>query len=75
MSCHLLQVVVKLTDENDHAPQFQFPAPYKMTVIEDAPVGTGLGQVRAVDADLGENAKFEYSITHANIGKALFRLL
>ena len=58
-----------MTDENDNSPQFQFPAPYKMSVQEDAPLGTGVGQLVAFDGDDGMNAQFEYSITHANIGE------
>lgn len=60
---------MKIIDENDHPPRFQFPSPYKMGVAEDAPVGSGLGKVRAMDNDLGKNGNFEYSITSANIGK------
>ena len=63
------KVVVHVTDENDNSPQFQFPAPYKMSVQEDAPLGTGVGQLVAFDGDDGMNAQFEYSITHANIGE------
>lgn len=61
-----------MTDENDNSPQFQFPAPYKMSVQEDAPLGTGVGQLVAFDGDDGMNAQFEYSITHANIGEWYF---
>ena len=40
-----------------------------MTVMEDAPLGTAVGNVQAVDNDIGQNAVFEYAITHANIGE------
>ena len=58
-----------MTDENDNAPRFQFLSPHKMTVKEDAPLGTRVCRVEALDSDVGENAVFEYAITHANIGK------
>lgn len=63
-----LQVVVHVTDDNDHPPEFQFPAPYKMTVHENAALGTMVGHVKAIDNDKGSNAAFFYAITHANIG-------
>ncbi|XP_048580487.1 cadherin-23-like isoform X2 [Nematostella vectensis] len=64
-------VVIHVTDINDNAPKFQFPAPYKMTVNEDAALGTGVGRVKAIDGDQGLNGMFEYAITHANIGPGL----
>lgn len=60
-----------MTDDNDNAPRFQFHSPYKMTVMEDAPLGTRVGRLQAFDSDVGQNAVFEYAITHANIGKVL----
>ena len=62
-------MTVHVTDENDNAPRFQFLSPHKMTVKEDAPLGTRVCRVEALDSDVGENAVFEYAITHANIGK------
>ena len=63
------KVTIHVTDENDNAPGFQFFSPHKMTVMEDAPLGTGVGRVQAFDNDLGQNAVFEYAITYANIGR------
>ena len=60
-----------MTDDNDNVPQFQFDSPYKMTVMEDAPLGTRVGRLQAFDSDVEQNAVFEYAITHANIGKVL----
>ena len=65
------KVTVYVTDDNDNAPRFQFHSPYKMTVMEDATLGTEVGRLQAFDSDLGLNAVFEYAITHANIGKVL----
>ena len=65
------KVTVHVTDDNDNAPQFQFDSPYKMTVMEDAPLGSRVSRLQAFDSDVGQNAVFEYAITHANIGKVL----
>lgn len=40
-----------------------------MNVMEHVPLGTGVGRVQAFDKDVGQNALFEYAITHANIGR------
>lgn len=63
------KVTVYVSDENDNAPWFQFFSPDKMTVMEDAPLGTAVGRVQMIDRDLGQNAEFEYAITQANIGR------
>lgn len=63
-------MTVHVSDVNDNAPRFQFLSPYKMTVVEDAPQGTRVGRVQAFDSDAGQNAVFEYAITHANIGRS-----
>ena len=63
-------MTVHVTDDNDNVPRFQFLSPYKMTVMEDAPLGTRVGRVQAFDSDAGQNAVFEYAITHANIGRS-----
>lgn len=39
-----------------------------MTVQENAPLGTLVGRVKAIDGDQGSNAASVYTITHANIG-------
>ena len=65
----VLKVTIYVTDENDNAPWFQFVSPDKMTVSEDAPLGTAVGRMQVIDGDLGQNAEFEYSITQANIGR------
>ena len=63
------KVTVYVTDQNDNAPWFQFFSPDKMTVMEDARLGTAVGQVQMIDRDLGQNAEFEYAIRQANIGR------
>lgn len=34
-----------------------------MAVKEEVPVGTVIGQLEAVDEDIGENAEIDYTIT------------
>ena len=48
-------------DHNDHAPRF-LQGSYEGRVFETASIGTNVLQVVAVDEDIGENAKLEYSI-------------
>ena len=64
-------VTVQITDVNDVIPSFP-GAPFQFQISESAPVGTVLGQVNAVDSDLGlagtileyrlENAPVEFDI-------------
>ncbi|CAN0281383.1 unnamed protein product [Lampetra fluviatilis] len=54
-------VSVSLGDINDNPPRFTRNT-YQMSVSELAPVGTTVGGVLATDADVGENARFSYSI-------------
>lgn len=37
-----------------------------MTVKEEVPVGTVIGQFKAIDEDIGENAEIDYAITGNN---------
>ena len=57
----LARVVVYVIDHNDHAPTFLQGA-YEGRVFETAAVGTNVLRVVAVDRDVGENAKLDYSI-------------
>ncbi|XP_009893439.1 PREDICTED: protocadherin gamma-A7-like, partial [Charadrius vociferus] len=53
-----IQIIV--LDGNDNAPEFTQPI-YKVTVREDAPVGSRVLQVTATDRDEGPNAQVKYS--------------
>ena len=57
----LARVVVYVIDHNDHAPAFLQDS-YEGRVFETAAVGTNVLRVVAVDRDVGENAKLDYSI-------------
>ncbi|XP_051910335.1 cadherin-8 isoform X2 [Hippocampus zosterae] len=54
-------VSVSLSDINDNGPIFQHHL-YTFAIPEDAVVGTTVGRVKADDADIGGNAKMNYSL-------------
>lgn len=42
---------------------FQDDPPVILATVEEVPVGTVIGQIEAVDEDIGENAEIDYIIT------------
>ena len=58
------RVVVHIKDSNDNAPTFQSSKPV-VSIIENEPIGTEVFQVRAHDADSGDNGYISYSISNA----------
>lgn len=54
-----LNVVVRVTDANDNAPVFESEL-YEATIREDLAAGSTVAQVRAVDADTGDNGEVRY---------------
>jgi len=54
-----IAVSVDVLDANDHSPTF-VKSLYEVDVREDAPLGTTVVRVSAVDADLGDNARVQY---------------
>ena len=58
-------VSVTVQDINDNSPYF---APYssQYTVPENAPVGTVICTLSAMDADLGEYGRVEYKFSYSN---------
>ncbi|XP_015306731.2 cadherin-6 isoform X2 [Macaca fascicularis] len=55
-------VNITLTDVNDNPPRFP-QSTYQFKTPESSPPGTPIGRIKASDADVGENAEIEYSIT------------
>ncbi|XP_046733657.1 cadherin-7 isoform X2 [Silurus meridionalis] len=54
-------VTITLTDVNDNGPTFQHNL-YTFAVVESTPLGTTIGRVMAEDADVGVNARMNYTI-------------
>ncbi|XP_061684885.1 protocadherin Fat 1a isoform X4 [Syngnathoides biaculeatus] len=59
------KVIVDVIDVNNNVPEFQQTS-YRASVDENAPVGTSVVTVKAVDLDRGENGYVTYSITNIN---------
>ncbi|XP_043925788.1 protocadherin beta-15-like [Protopterus annectens] len=55
-----VEIVIKVLDANDNFPVFDKPV-YKASLLEDAPVGTLVIQVKAKDLDEGMNGVIVYS--------------
>ncbi|XP_046672662.1 cadherin-23 isoform X2 [Homalodisca vitripennis] len=60
-------ILVKVQDVEDQPPEFVVVSPVTR-VSEDAPVGTSVLQVRAVDGDRGVNNRILYSVTKGGEG-------
>ncbi|XP_056149843.1 cadherin-24 [Lampris incognitus] len=60
-------VTVRLTDVNDNPPRFT-QSMWSFSVSELAIPGAEVGRISATDADLGENAKLEYTILEGETG-------
>ena len=58
-------ITVYILDANDNSPIFT-NASYTFSVLENRPVGTFVGSVKANDDDLGQNAELLYSLTEGN---------
>ncbi|XP_063779035.1 cadherin-10-like [Pseudophryne corroboree] len=54
-------VNITLTDVNDNPPRFTQNT-YHLSVLESSHVGTIVGYIKAVDADIGRNAEVRYRI-------------
>nr|XP_055059068.1 uncharacterized protein LOC129442818 isoform X1 [Misgurnus anguillicaudatus]XP_055059069.1 uncharacterized protein LOC129442818 isoform X1 [Misgurnus anguillicaudatus]XP_055059070.1 uncharacterized protein LOC129442818 isoform X1 [Misgurnus anguillicaudatus] len=60
-------VTVRLTDVNDNPPHFT-QSSWLFSVSELAVPGAEVGRISATDADLGDNAKLEYTILDGESG-------
>ncbi|CRK94042.1 CLUMA_CG007566, isoform A, partial [Clunio marinus] len=56
-------ISVIVEDQNDNDPRFEM-AKYVATIPEDVPIGTSVLTVKAIDADLGINARIIYSLAN-----------
>ncbi|XP_076595621.1 protocadherin Fat 2 [Chaetodon auriga] len=60
------KVVVHVEDCNDHSPAFLSPR-YEASISNQAPTGSEVIQVKALDKDMGSNADISYSLHSGNI--------
>lgn len=56
-------ISITVEDENDNDPRFE-SVKYIATIAEDEPIGTSVLTVRATDADVGKNARINYSLSN-----------
>ena len=56
---YIIQVVVNIMDINDNTPEFE-SNPYKVSIAENADIGSKVVQVIAHDSDTGANADVSY---------------
>ncbi|XP_077125832.1 cadherin-9-like [Ranitomeya variabilis] len=65
-------VNITLTDVNDNPPRFP-QSIYQFVASESEAIGTEIGRIKAVDADVGKNAEIKYAITDGD-SKDLFAI-
>ncbi|XP_068182443.1 protocadherin Fat 2 isoform X2 [Antennarius striatus] len=66
MKKNFVKVVVQVEDCNDHSPTFLRPR-YEASVSNQAPRGSEVVRVKALDRDTGSNADIRYSLHSGNI--------
>ena len=64
-----VEVGIKLLDVNDNAPRFVDPV-QEVNISESTSISTRVAQLKAVDDDLGDNARISYSLS----GSSLFTI-
>ncbi|KAE8286342.1 Protocadherin Fat 2 FAT tumor suppressor-like protein 2 Precursor [Larimichthys crocea] len=63
---NFVKVVIHVEDCNDHSPSFLSPR-YEASISNQAPTGTEVIRVKALDKDMGSNADISYSLHSGNI--------
>lgn len=66
------QLIVHVTDVNDHAPHFNDRDFYSVELSEAAAVGTQIALLSATDADSGENGRITYQLAGQSASSELF---
>lgn len=61
-------IKIKILDINDNSPQCEKEA-YEIETVQNVDVNTTLLQIKAFDADNGENARITYSLMSANFSR------
>ncbi|XP_059170363.1 protocadherin-11 X-linked-like [Physella acuta] len=69
---NILHIRIRVTDDNDHKPVFDFPRPNNKTIFMtiDTRYNTTIANVKATDLDLGPNAALTYTLV--NGGRDVF---
>ena len=72
----MARVEVNVGNLNDEFPEFEQPNGYSASVMENAPAGTFVIQVTAIDKDEGDLGIVSYELNHPafTIGKYMFKL-
>ncbi len=55
------QIIIRVLDNNDNAPEFSRPL-YKTSLVENVPIGTTVIIINATDKDEGTNSEIVYSL-------------
>lgn len=71
---NFVKVVVQVEDCNDHSPAFLSPR-YEASVSNQAPTGSEVIRVKALDKDMGSNADISYSLHSGEQQRDTFYLL
>lgn len=71
---NFVKVVVQVEDCNDHSPAFLSPR-YEASVSNQAPTGSEVIRVKALDKDMGSNADISYSLHSGEQQRDNFYLL
>lgn len=61
-----VELTIHVTDVNDNPPKFELPDYQAHNIDEDVIRGTSILKVKATDADHGQNAEIEYSVSDNN---------
>nr|XP_027198229.1 cadherin-23-like [Dermatophagoides pteronyssinus] len=64
------EIAIQVLDENDNNPVFDDENLHKVTIPEDAPIGSLVVQIKASDADIGAFGKLTYLLdSSSSLGK------
>ncbi|CAG2161702.1 unnamed protein product [Oppiella nova] len=63
----ITNVEIEIGDVNDNSPEF-VQSVYTTSITEDAPIGSSVVQISAIDRDLGLNGQLRYTFSGGNDG-------
>lgn len=71
MKRNFVKVVIHVEDCNDHSPAF-LSTNYEASISNQAPVGSEVIRVKALDKDVGSNADITYSLHSGKLQENFF---